>query len=35
MKTSTSAVSEEVAEKELINFYNHFALVPGEDEEIS
>ena len=34
MKTSTSVVSEEVAEKELISFYNHFALVPGEDEEI-
>lgn len=30
----TSAVSEEVAEKELISFYNHFALLPGNDEEI-
>jgi hypothetical protein len=35
MKTQTSAViSEEIAEKELIDFYNHYALIPGEDTEI-
>ena len=31
---NTSAVSEEVAEKELIDFYNHYALLPGNDDEI-
>lgn len=35
METKTSAkVSEEIAEQELIDFYNHFSLIPGEDSEI-
>ena len=34
MKTETSAVSEEVAEKELIEFYKHFSLENESDEDI-
>lgn len=35
MKEKTSVkVSEEIAEQELIGFYNHYSLIPGEDSEI-
>lgn len=34
MKTETSAVSEEMADKELIDFYKYFALEPPSDEEV-
>lgn len=34
MKTSTSAVSEEVAEKELVEFFKHFSLDEEDDSEI-
>ena len=34
METKTSAVSEEVAVKELVDFYNHFSLEPLTEDEV-
>ena len=34
MKTKTSVLSEDIAENELVEFYNYFALIPAEPSEI-